>query len=75
MLLIIAEDFQVVHSNVANVGIRERWTSTTDAAPCRTTVVVDQDHTLTSFGKVTERSTTCHTTTSNYDFGLGFLDY
>ena len=74
MLLVVAEDFQVVHGDVADVGIREGGTSTADAAPRRAAVVVDQDDALACLGKVAECRTTGHTTTSDEDFGLGFLD-
>ena len=75
VLLVITEDFQVVHSDVADVGVRERGASATDAAPSRAAVVVDQNYTFASLGKVAECRTTSHTTSSNEDFGLGLFNY
>ena len=73
VLLIVAEDFEVVHGDVADVGVGERWTSATDAAPSRAAVIVHENHTLASLGKVAECCATSHTTTSNKNLGLGFL--
>ena len=74
VLLVVAEDFQVVHGDIADVGVGEGRTSATDAAPRRTAVIVDQDNALSGLGKVAECGTTSHTTASNENFGLGFLD-
>ena len=74
MLLVVAEDFQVVHGDVADVGVGEGRSAATDAAPRRAAVIVHQDDALASLGKVAECGTTGHTATGNEDFGLGFLD-
>ena len=74
VLLVVAEDFQVVHGDITDVGVGERGTSTADAAPRRAAVIVHQDDALAGLGKVAEGSTTSHTAASDDNLGLGLLD-